>query len=333
MLESRTRARRTLLLLAWLLVGGALVEAGLRVGGATPWQQPVVPFVITPDGWAEADERTGWALRPGVFEYTFGDGYSQHATHDARGHRATPEGAGPLVELHGGSFAYGLGLADEDTMGWRLQGLLPEHDVRNRAAPGHGPVQAWLALDEHARLGTAPSAMVVTYAAFHDQRVTVNRSWRRALVGPRTGHGIDPQTLPAVRSRRGAPVVRAVGAELAPLPGARRSAAVARLDLLADVLDEWRRGSTAVTRSLLVELWRRGEQLGTRVVVVGLADDPRTRATLQRCGELGVPTLDAGLDWTDPRWQLQPHDHHPNARAAERWATAVAELVAGLDHR
>jgi len=321
----RDRVMAALAALFGVVVALAGAEAGLRLLDGAP-TVPEPAFTVEPADWLAANPDFGWSLRPGAARLTFSDGYSVTATHDARGQRRTPPGRGEVVELHGGSFAYGLGLADEDTLGWRLQELLPDHDVRVRAVPGHSPLQAWLALQDHAREGTVPAGMVVTYAEFHDERVTMNRSWRRALQG--TGFA-DDGLMPAVRTRRGVPYVDLVDPRFQPMRGARSSAVLARVCLTGDLLDEQRVRSWRVTGNLLIQLDRLARQHGTWVLVVGLSDDGTTRLTLRKLEAAGVRTLDAGLDWTDRVHQLWPHDHHPNAAAADHWARAVAEAVKG----
>lgn len=304
------------------LVGLCAAEIGLRATGSAPHGPSEARFRVTPSEWVAPDPDSGWSLRPGSFRFTFGDGYSWTARHDDDGHRVTPPGSGRVLELHGGSFAYGLGLDDADSMGWRLQELLPEHDVRVRAVPGHGPLQAWAAMQDHIHDDTAPYAMIVTYASFHDERVTWNRSWRRALGGTQFA-----DSVPATRTTSGPPRVESVDPRPSTLPGAHRSAAVARVDRWLETRDERALESWRVTWNLLVELHHLAKANGTYVLVVGLTDDEPTRAMMTSLQAHGVLTLDAGLDPADRRHQLWPHDHHPNTAAADHWARSVANLV------
>lgn len=322
-MKNRRRERRFLWLSCLLAVG--ILELGLRALGGAPWTPPAPTFVVTPSPWTVPDARLGWTLRPGEFTFDFAGGPRVSVRHDAEGRRLTPPGRGRILELHGGSFAYGLGLEDAESMGWRLQERLPDHDVRVHAVPAHGPLQAWMRLQELIATDRAPYAMVITYADFHDERVTWNRSWRRAL----SGSALETRAMPAVRTRAGPPRVEAIDPRLHPLPGAGVSAILARLDRRRDVAEERELHSTDVSRNLLVELHHRAKAHGTLVLVVGLSSDPATRETLRFLGTRGVLTLDAGLDWRDPQNQLGPHDHHPNAAAADHWARAVAERVQG----
>jgi|GEM_PF-2469296 len=312
------------LTLAALTVLAAL-EGGAWVAGERPWSPAVASFSVSPADWVAGDARQGWVLRPGTFEFAYPGGHQAVATHTEFG-RVTPSGKGRVIELHGGSFAYGLGLDDEQSLGWRLQERLPDFDVQSRAVPGHGPLQAWTALEQHLEQGTAPYAMVVTYVEFHDERVTWNRSWRRAMSG-NSFAGSAGASMPAVRNRSGWPRVEPVEPRLRPLRGSPWSARIAARDRLLDDEEEHRLQSAAVTRNLLVHLHHRAKENGTYVLVVGLSDDASTRSTLDHLADQGVLTLDAGLQWRDPRNQLWPHDTHPNAAAAEAWARTISDVV------
>ena len=312
------------------------MEGGLRLGGLEPWEPTPPSFGVQPAGWMQPDARYGYVGAPGRFEVAFADGFGAAVTHGPDGLRrasartsggaAALEGA-PVLEVHGGSFAYGLGLPDESSLPWRLQEALPGWEVRNRAVSGYGPMQAWVALDQHIRDGTEPAVLVVAYAGFQDERVTLVRNWRRAL-GAWSGQARAPLlALPATRSWWGPPVVeaRSVGFEAG--WWARRSVVAARLARLADRVEDRVAGSHGVARNLLVQLHRRGRQAGVRVVIAGLGDDRWTRDTLRWCAARGVEVVDVGLPWTQPQWSLAPHDGHPNAEAAAFWATGILKGI------
>ena len=174
---------RSATLLASTAVALLVMEGGLRLSGAGPWE-PVPPaFEVTPEGWMRPDPARGSAGGPGEFTLRFEDGYAAQVHHGPDGARVSGphvQGA-PRLDVHGGSFAYGLGLPDSASLPWRLQEALPEWDVRNRSLSGYGPLQAWIALDRQLAEGTAPALLVVGYAGFQDERVTLVRNWRRSL--------------------------------------------------------------------------------------------------------------------------------------------------------
>ncbi len=318
---------------AAVAAGLALVgaEVGLRTTGAEVWSDPEPRFEFEPEA-VEPDEVYGWRLKPGAYSAAHRDGPTIGVRHDAMGCRGGAAGeaaavtvglrgggARSRVEVHGGSFVYGLGLAEAETLPARLGAALPEWSVKNRGVPGYGPVQAWLALERHVAEGTAPDVMIVGYASFHDERTTLVRNWRRAL------RGWDLGATPSTRTRRGTPEVAPRAPTMSPWEANRRSVLVHRIERAADFGQDLVVDSQAVTANLLTQLHRAGAEHGVRVVVAGLADDRWTRKTLWRLDRRGVETVDVGLPWTDARWHL-PHDPtHPNADATARWADQLAD--------
>ncbi|MCO4772687.1 MAG: hypothetical protein KDA24_21830 [Deltaproteobacteria bacterium] len=314
--------QRALLILAGLVVGGLGSELALRGLGLGPTTDPAPPFVVEPASWVQPDEVLGFVPAPGEFTLRFPDGTAVPVAHDPSGRRATPRVGGAVLEVHGGSFAYGLGLEDSQTLPWLIADATTWR-VRNHAAPGHGPLQALLSLERAVVSDEAPDAMVLAYASFQDERVTVVRNWRRSLALGGTGLS----ELPCARGRRGSPRVGTCDAGLSPLPLADRLAVVHRLDLAGDVVHNLLVDSHKVTRNLIAHLHGRAEDAGVRFLLVGLDDDNYTAETLRWCSERGVPVLDAGLGWRDPRWRLPFDATHPNADAQAAWARQIAEAL------
>ena len=318
---------RTASLLGAVVVAVGLLEGGLRGLGAQVWTASPPAFDVQPPGWTQPDPVYGYVGAPGRYALRFADGFGAALTHGDDGWRTTGDGPGtgaPVVEVHGGSFAYGLGLNDAASLPWRLQELLPEWRVRSRALPGYGPMQAWVALDEHLANGTGPAVLVVAYAGFQDERVTLTRNWRRSL-SAWDGGMLPP--VPATRTLWGVPVVQRGSPTLVAGPLAGRSVLAGRLVRIADRVEDAAASSHGVSRNLLLQLHRRGQQAGVRVVIAGLAQDRWTRDTLRWCAARGAEVVDVGLPWREPAWSLAPHDGHPNAAAAASWAVGIAQVI------
>ncbi len=133
--------------------------------------------------------------------------------------------------------------------------------------------------------------------------------------------------FPATRSLWGAPLIEPRPPGYHPGRFATWSALGARLSRVGDRIEDLAASSHGVARNLLLQLHRRGEQGGVRVLIVGLADDRWTADTLAWCAERGAEVLDLGLPWHEPRWNLEPHDFHPNADASAFWAAGIAQVV------
>jgi len=118
-------------------------------------------FATTPDlaPDIEYDAQLGWRMRRDFH----GDG----VTHDADGHRVTPDAAAidaskrPVVFL-GDSFTYGLGVRDDETYAAKFAESLRDRTVVNLAANGHGLDQQVLAFETEG-VTHNPALVVVGY--------------------------------------------------------------------------------------------------------------------------------------------------------------------------
>jgi|GEM_PF-422988 len=301
------------------LLGLVAVEGGLRAAGSTPSAPPTAAFQTDPAPLVESDPLAGYRLADGTFTTSFGDGHRSVSRH-ARGQRlpANPDAAGAELALHGGSFAYGLGVDDGATLADQLQHITAGVRVTNHGVPGWGPLQAWLRLDEQQADNDLPDHVWLLYASFQDERVTAVRNWRRATAPWRARSSVS--SLPTVRNHRGPPRVGRRALALKPLLGSSASALIARLDRAVDLVDDLRVDSHKASRNLIVELARRLEGAGSSFLLVGLDDDRWTRDTLSFAEQAGVATADVALPWRQPPWNLAPWTHHPGPAAYAEWA-------------
>lgn len=154
-------------LLARLLA--ALVSTTLALGVAE------VALRLTWDGfylkasspYAKPHATRGWHNRPGV-QVEYGDPeFSTRLTHDSHGYRSpeirqerTPGKTRVLVL--GDSFAYGIGVEDDETFSARLLRMDPRLEVINTGVSGYGTSQQLLLLREEG-LAFAPDVVLVAF--------------------------------------------------------------------------------------------------------------------------------------------------------------------------
>jgi hypothetical protein len=62
-----------------------------------------------------------------------------------------------------------------------LQKLLPQYRIENKATPGFGLAQAYLALTRSIAIGDTPDIAVFNYCSFHNMRSPLHHSWSSAL--------------------------------------------------------------------------------------------------------------------------------------------------------
>lgn len=317
------------------LVGLGAMEAGLRATGARPASEPAPAFVTEPAPLVQPDERLGYRLRDGEFATRFGAGHEARSRHAGGRRVGAAEGrprsgrsvdAPGRLDLHGGSFAYGLGIEDGQTLADHLQART-SLQVVNDGVPGWGPLQAWLTLEQQVAEGGAPDALWLLHASFQDERVSAVRNWRRAIAPWRARLSVTD--LPVARNHHGTPRVQRRPLAFRPLPGASSSALLARLDLGLDLVDDLRVDSHKASRNLIVQLGRAAEAAGSSFLLVGLQDDRWTRDTLRFAERRGLRTVDVALPWREPPWNLAPWTHHPGSAAYAEWARRLEPQLPG----
>lgn len=309
--------------LALLAVAGELVA---RLSGVTPWQRRDAGIRVEPGGRLfETDEILGYRHLPGRFRVRLPTGHRFRVTHGPDTLRDTGwrgEGSGGAVWLFGGSIVHGWSLDDEDTWPWRLQALVPERRVVSFGVSGYGTLHSLLQLRRALASRPSPAVVVVGYGWFHDRRNTFLRSRRKEVTAwSRLGPLVQPY---ARLDDAGRLDVRIAEVEYRPWPGMRRFALVHWLEERYNRIEARRADSRDVTLEILEEMRREATAAGASLLVAGVGTDAATRAVLDACGRRGIETVDLGVDLTDPRNLNLPHDNHPNAAAAARYAVALA---------
>jgi len=326
------RRARVVAVLGGAFVALAAAEIALRI---THWG---VPDNLDPDfhfmTWKDRDY---WTFNP---EYPQtqawdGDPYGRlppgaRITYDvnSRGFRgAELDPSRPKVVVLGDSFAFGMGVTSQDTFCSRIERALaprfdPAPQLVNTGVPGYGSIE------EAERLAdlvgdVKPRAVVVVYVP-NDPIPHPDSVDRADLIEPAAG-GQAPR------------IVRLVGDALR-----RSSSDRAVEDWYASYYFGERSARWDAAKAALASMKRTATGVGAKFGVVlfpllhRLSDSPfaRIHATVaDACREIGAPVLDlapAFAKETDRATWVHPADHHPNARAHEIAAEAMAPFVEAL---
>jgi hypothetical protein len=159
---ARTASFNVLLMLAALGVSLGVSELLLRAFGYSPLgvtsSQEIAEYLAS---WSAYDPELGWINRPSVRQH-HGDGWFTTLADGSRVTRQREEiPAASHVVIVGDSYAQGLGVSDELTYAWRLQGRFPRYDFRNLGTGGYGSYQSGLALQRFSKTHRKPVAAVV----------------------------------------------------------------------------------------------------------------------------------------------------------------------------
>lgn len=149
-------------------------EIIVRFLGERPWQT-VVRGELT-ELTTEQDPILGWKSKPGSYRFRVGKVIATTILPDrSRFTGATENEAAPEVVLFGDSVMYGYGVDDLESIGAALQGLRPENRIVNRAVPGYGLLQSWLAARDS---NLSPRATVVVNAeTYFEERDIAAPEW------------------------------------------------------------------------------------------------------------------------------------------------------------
>jgi len=135
----RSALLRAVVVTAALSLGLGAGEIAARVRGSQPTERRA-----DSGEWAQFDPQLGWINHPGA-SLNWGNGIASFMPDGSRRTSSDPvANPRPRWLLIGCSYTQGLGLADPDTFGWRLQAMFPRVSLTNFGTGGYGTFQALL---------------------------------------------------------------------------------------------------------------------------------------------------------------------------------------------
>ncbi|MBI1852917.1 MAG: SGNH/GDSL hydrolase family protein [Planctomycetes bacterium] len=328
-------ARRSIGVLAGVLIALVVCEAAMRIAGRRPWNaEPWTNHVrVEPGGRFFTKHPTlGYSHLPGAFVVTLPSGRSFRATHGPDALRITA----PATEreatansgdvwIFGCSFVHGWGVNDEETFPWLVREQLRTHDVVNFGVSGYGTIHSLIQLREALASRRAPGVVVLGYAPFHDGRNVLSRSREKDVV---MGNTLGPLLQPFARF--GPDGTLAERSEIV----AFRECPLMRVSALSTAIEEWYDAridepsyrSHEVTEKLVGEMADLCRARGIAFVVAGMISSPISTDLLTWCRSHEIRTVDVGVDVAAPENRL-PDDPHPNPIAHRRYADVLARFL------
>lgn len=314
-------------MIAGLLAAFFLGEAAVRLAGHEPWQSY---GDMAGDAFVRmraSDDRLGWRNLPG--EYRSERNTVTILSDGSR--RATELAAAdaPEVWLVGGSFIYGQGLSDEQTLASQL--AAPEYGWRahNFGVSGFGTYQSLLLLED--LLDRRPPPQIVVYGLIdhHIVRNIGRGMWQRALAQLAVS---EYPKLPYCSVDAGGRLVR-YQAEAYPQTPLREYSAL--IELGERTYAEWKSQDREAQRELTTELLlaemhelcsRRGVSFLVALLEDGEAGSPSW--AIEAAERQQVPLADCRVPLTPER--RVPVDSHPNETVQRMWAECLSEPLARL---
>lgn len=319
-----------------LFVAALLGEVVARVAGWKPFAAQPTDLRVEPGGKLfRALPEGGFAHLPGEFKVTLPTGYEFRVTHGTNGLRATHPPLAPDAKprpelwLLGCSLTHGWSLNDEDTYPWRVQAAWPEFEVVNGGVSGYGTLHQRMLFHELLKQRGKPALVVVAYGRFHDFRNTYVRIWQKGFA---PYNRLPDLTYPFARlSAAGELVYDAAPATYFEWPLQRQSALVHGLEQQANLAEEARVNSHAVSRTLLANWATLCAKEGIPFIVAGISTD--AAPMLEWCRAVGLKSVDISVPLTEPGNTNAPHDGHPSAKANRAYADKLVGFLRGVVKR
>jgi len=166
----------------YILITLICLELGLRLLGHAPFS----PTLNRNLKFIEADSLKGWIHVPGNYQFVVNHwGDTMNFTINKERNRITK--TNPMSDksekilLIGGSFIMGMGLNDEQTLGWKLQQKFPDIDIKNLGVGAYGTYQSLLVLKEQLKQSKKPKAIIYGLISHHRFRNIAQSDWLFSL--------------------------------------------------------------------------------------------------------------------------------------------------------
>lgn len=299
-----------------------LSEGIVRLAGYRPWPRYKL-FIGTPVRSHTLDSVVGWKKAPGQYRYKR-MGREIVVTHWPDNLRATASKRvrrNRRIVLVGGSYIYGWGLNDDETLPWQLQIAYREVEWLNYATSAYGTYQSLLVLERYfATERTIPNLVIYGFNDFHESRnVAADRyQYVKALASPN-----ERIKLPYVSIDQKGSLRRKVHT-YPNWPLARYSAAIAYMQRAYNKLQVKGRAEQgpSVTRQLLVGMDQLTREKGSRLLVMAMIV---SRKYFEFFSQKGILAVDCTPPISTPDLYLK--DDHPSAKLNLHYAKCLESYL------
>lgn len=316
-----------------------LISAEIFLRYSPPLARPPFSENRIPAAICRPDPRLGWVNQPGRYTAPGASRKDRPVTitirHDGR--RAvtaqnldTGNDLRGKIILVGGSFMFGEGLSDEQTLAWKLQHTLPETDVLNYGVKAYGTYQSLLMLEKVLPGQRRTDAVVYGFMVHHIDRNMAPAYWR-AMLNLRSNQMVQ---MPYVTLGPENQLLRHPTEPFTPWLAGRYLASFR-------VLEAWLKAKLflagnntekhTLMQLLLLEMRNLCKAHGYPLVVAML-NAPHNVEDLytEFCRTNHIPVINFDLDGIKDRPLQIPQDGHPNETVNTLWADQTAAFLAEL---
>lgn len=163
---------------------------------------------------------------------------------------------------------------------------------------------------------------ILAYAGFHDERNTLQRTWRKAIA-PR--NKMESLKFPYARlAEDGNLQYLDTNVEYREFPMMKQLALSHFLEMNWNTIEEKPLRSHQVSEALVMEMARLSKEHQVRFMVATISED---RQMLKFSDQQGLPTVDISIDPKMREYKNLPHDPHPNASANKLYAAKLEPAI------
>lgn len=309
------------------------LELFLRLIGFTPIEfnqkvvsKPEIPY---------AADSLGITLKSGTYKININDHVNYKATHNLEGRRVTSnvsvQSPNKIIIL-GCSFAYGVGVNDEESFPFLLQTYLNNYVVENYSIPGSATIQSFLNLKKKLLKGERPKIVVLTYAAFHEERNQLTRGFESNLYdGLKLHEGLafSKYYYPRCKIINDKIAVEYVEVikDFTPIPFKESLAIATFIDQMCNKIDDRKTTGFPISKILFQDFKELANQYHFKLIIADVSESNRSEEIKQFCVNSNINYITISPNFSLGNYTLAPYDYHPNKMAHKVYALKLHEYL------
>lgn len=326
------------------IIAIVLLEVGLRICGFGVFELPEFSMTSIPNSHLSPDNTLGIRLNSGTYNVTINKKLKYTATHLNNGQRTCgrvekSSEEQTKIAFYGCSFTYGTGVNDSEVYPFLLQAEFPNLKIENRAVPGYGQAQILINLEQDLKSTNKPDVIILNYLSFHNERNTLNPSYRKKL---RMGYQITERDDHEIaKFKCSYPFGSIVENELKleqmsiqeisstfPLIGYSAS-----MNALQNTWDERTIDAIEdekVTLAMIDRIHEICKINKVKLVISTMMNDKVTSRLINHCREKSISTVDISVDFSRKGFTNAPYDQHPSAKAHKLFEKKLHQFMTSL---
>jgi hypothetical protein len=277
----------------------------------------------------------GISLKPGNYKVKINDCIDYQVTHTNDGRRITSNKistAKDKIFIFGCSFAYGVGVNDQEAFPFLLQNLLLQYEVYNYAIPGSGTVQSFLYLKKSLESGQRPKIVVLSYATFHEERNLLTRSFESKLyegINFHEGFELSKFYYPCCVIKNNKITIESIDIikDFKPIPFVKYSAMATFVNQTWNKLDYLKTDGFLVSEIFFKKMNKLAKQYHFKLIIADVSYNEKSNEIDSICVKNNLNYVNISPDYSIGNYSLAPCDFHPNQSAHQIYAQKLYEHI------